>query len=857
MLFGLAISLGVNLLIFPDTASSRVRLAIHSSLGLIVHAMNVLLCPPTSGDALAQLRTLSEALHNQSDQLDNLSKSLRYEITFGKVRPRVVIDAATQVGAILSQLGGCAVAARAYWSSGGALDAVAARDRADLESALRDLATVVTQELEKLAPVILNPRLDDPWLEKTEDIMRDVHTRLRRARTRFYAVQNKIIVGETGKAVDPGIPDVAPHHASWDFFTPTASTLNSAFFLLTVRKLARSIDHTVEHMWNTFGHAEPPRWWFQRVLFGGRRLWFPEVEFLKELWTDVNDLWTVYGKDKQSEEDVKSSTEPTSTGAGADLVSVSVSPPTLSRNGTLSENNHEAPMSPVSPPVDPFLTDIPPERLGLTRRRMTVFLPSTSRVPVNSAQQPPVIPITSQNNSAVFNDVGTIRASVSAPAQTAVPKPRLITRVSRRVFSALQSGAAMFALKSVISNTLALLWAFVPFSAVWFDQNNGVWIAITVMLVLQPGLGTTTLAGGLRILGTIIGGVWVALNWFWFPAIPQGLLPLFLPLELAFSYLYLFFPTYSTAGLVGILTWCVIALDGWMFTLEGKQQTMDQFVWFASIRVINVTIGVVICLVGVWFFIPQLSRIEVRSNLSRHLHSQSRVFAAVNELFLSPLIRDGTSLTALNKANANFQRLKSTCRSQLQSLRAQLKAAAGEPDLEIPFNVANYATILQHCQDMLDLMTVMEDMLTSDWTPSNPASQMARRMLGERRRLLAAIMNQFAILEACLMLKEKLPAFSPALTSYDASNQMTARGQQEIERILQERTEAAIAMAEAGHELPEDPSKKLKDATSLLYLFAFGSATRRTVVELDAIEFQAEALFGRESAILQKIFDMD
>jgi hypothetical protein len=118
-------------------------------------------------------------------------------------------------------------------------------------------------------------------------------------------------------------------------------------------------------------------------------------------------------------------------------------------------------------------------------------------------------------------------------------------------------------------------------------------------------------------------------------------------------------------------------------------------------------------------------------------------------------------------------------------------------------------------------------------------------MLPERQRLLSSISTQFGIIEACLMLKEKLPGFSPSLAAYQASARMTARGREEIERVLEERGK----VVDEG-----DQGTRVKDATGLLYLFAFGSAIRRCVVELDAIEAQVEQLFGRDSAVLQKLF---
>lgn len=850
MCLGLGICLAVNVLVFPDTVSARVRGCLHESLNLISHALHVIMSPPSSPDPVAQLRTLSEKLHAKQDQLENLTQLLKYEMTVGKVRPREIIAASTEVAAILAQLGGCTMSAGAYWSSRGAMDSVSDKDREDLERSMRELGAIMGDEISKVAVVCLNPQFYGGGTDEESH-----GSTIKNARSRFYTIQNRIIVSRSGTGpamspMDPKVPDVSREHAAWDFFTPTPSALNSSFFLLTVRKLSRNMDHMIDHLWQTFGHADPPKNWIWKYLLGGRRIWFPEIEVLRELLRDVGDFWAdKAGSDgkanDQATHEIVESSVPRAVVIGA--------------TGAQDEAKKAESSLPGSPTMShsPFSSH---DGLGLTRRRMTVFVHQhhtlhrrlESVTGGGSVHSPAArIPTNTPLASAIFSDGATV-ATRSSIALTVQPKPNRFVRMARGVFAGLQSPAAMFALKSALSNAIALIWAFIPFSMGWFEAYNGVWISITVMIVLQPGLGTTTVAGALRIIGTIVGGYWATFSWWLVPAQPAKLLALLLPVELVFAYILLFVPTFSNAGMVALNTWIVIALDGYQFVLENKPQSMNEFALFATIRVINVSLGVVVALFAVWFFLPQLSRIAVRSKLSRHLHSQSRLFNALNELFLSPLVRGGQALVAAGGIDAELVRLKAQCRAQLQDLRAELRNAAGEPDLEVPFSVPCYTEMLRRCQNLLDLMAVMEDLLTSDWSAAEPAALLARRMLPERRRLLASIHAQFGTLAACLMLKEGLPPLSPAFAGYEASAAMTSKGQMEMGRLL---SVDGVGRTPRGLGLQDTTSKKLNDATSLLYLFAFGSAIRRTVVELDAIEIQVETLFGRESPLMQRLFD--
>lgn len=78
----------------------------------------------------------------------------------------------------------------------------------------------------------------------------------------------------------------------------------------------------------------------------------------------------------------------------------------------------------------------------------------------------------------------------------------------------------------------------------WFDIPHGYWIALTVLVVLQPDYGATRRKAGQRLAGTLAGSAFGSLL-LWVK-IPIGVLVLFASLA-AFGFAYFFRSRYSFA----------------------------------------------------------------------------------------------------------------------------------------------------------------------------------------------------------------------------------------------------------------------------------------------------------------------
>src|SRR6201996_8683354 len=94
-----------------------------------------------------------------------------------------------------------------------------------------------------------------------------------------------------------------------------------------------------------------------------------------------------------------------------------------------------------------------------------------------------------------------------------VPNSRLMTRLSDAGANAARAAGPplLFGLRLWASFCLAL---FVTF---WLELGDAYWAGTSAALVCQPHLGASLRKGWFRMVGTVVGAVWVVALSAWFP----------------------------------------------------------------------------------------------------------------------------------------------------------------------------------------------------------------------------------------------------------------------------------------------------------------------------------------------------
>jgi len=94
-----------------------------------------------------------------------------------------------------------------------------------------------------------------------------------------------------------------------------------------------------------------------------------------------------------------------------------------------------------------------------------------------------------------------------------VPNSRLMTRLSDAGANAARAAGPplLFGLRLWASVCLALYVTF------WLELDNAYWAGTSAALVCQPHLGASLRKGWFRMIGTVIGAVWIVALAAWFP----------------------------------------------------------------------------------------------------------------------------------------------------------------------------------------------------------------------------------------------------------------------------------------------------------------------------------------------------
>ena len=100
------------------------------------------------------------------------------------------------------------------------------------------------------------------------------------------------------------------------------------------------------------------------------------------------------------------------------------------------------------------------------------------------------------------------------------PGSWLLTRLSDAVSNAVRGAgpALIFGLRLWASVCLALYVTF------WLELDNAYWAGTSAALMCQPHLGASLRKGWFRMIGTVVGAVWIVALSAWFPQDRVGFL---------------------------------------------------------------------------------------------------------------------------------------------------------------------------------------------------------------------------------------------------------------------------------------------------------------------------------------------
>ncbi|CAO3609468.1 unnamed protein product [Mucor hiemalis] len=414
-------------------------------------------------------------------------------------------------------------------------------------------------------------------------------------------------------------------------------------------------------------------------------------------------------------------------------------------------------------------------------------------------------------------------------------------------FSEFRTYRVRFAFKSMLTAEIISVLAFIPSTRPYFTAFKLEWTLITVMAVMTPTVGGTNLGAILRILATVLGCVVAAIVYTIFQdnTLMLWLLTWLISIP---SFWMILHHKHGRFGLFTLLAYNLVVL----YKFNNRDDDSFSVFELTWMRCVAVSLGVVIGLIVTAYVWPYEARTEVRKGLSDLLlrlswlykqlvsvyseeddYYNSVTVTSKNSYFQQPeqqsLDTDPLTLTRKNIIRAaELQKFELSIQLGIFDLQGLLVHAPNEPRLKGPFPVKTYAAMVNCCQNILDKFLSLRIVVLKDvwaiYVRRNflmPASKEFMEMAGN-------VFLYFYLLASALQLKTPLPPYLPP----------AEKTRQSLMRKLQQ---LPIAMEESIHDL--NLSKEKKDECYMVY-YAYVILMENIIRELDMLGEHMKELFG-------------
>ncbi|KAF7732052.1 hypothetical protein EC973_007157 [Apophysomyces ossiformis] len=348
-------------------------------------------------------------------------------------------------------------------------------------------------------------------------------------------------------------------------------------------------------------------------------------------------------------------------------------------------------------------------------------------------------------------------------------------------FSWFRKHTVRYAIKATVTGVAIASLAFIPATQDYFREFRMEWTLITVMAVMTPTVGGTNVGAVLRVLATGLGCVIAAATYTVFSTCPIILLVLTWLFSIPCFWAILNHK-HGRFGQFSLLAYNLIVLYEYNHRLEDDVMDVFELAWM---RCVAVSMGVLIGLIVTTYVWPYEARTELRKGLSDLLLHVSWLYKQlvsvysettdedhyellVEQIFNLPprdRIHTPEELKALerrNRARASaLQQIELSIQLRLVELQALLVHAPNEPRLKGPFPVKTYKTMLASCQNILDKFLSLRIVILKDVWALHVRRDFLLPASNEFMEMAGNILLYFYILASALQLKTPLPPYLP------------------------------------------------------------------------------------------------
>ncbi|KAJ9050355.1 hypothetical protein DSO57_1015181 [Entomophthora muscae] len=308
-----------------------------------------------------------------------------------------------------------------------------------------------------------------------------------------------------------------------------------------------------------------------------------------------------------------------------------------------------------------------------------------------------------------------------------------------------------FGLKLTLAMVILTFPAYVPAFSQLYAEINGPWGAIAAMFIINQTIGGTLYLGVVRLAGTIIGATWGYLTCL--ANINVGNIYLVIVMIWMFNapaWYAIITTSYSRIGFNGLTTFCAV------FFVNYSTQDSGAILRLALIRALSVVVGLVVSMVIASTLWPYVARNEVRKVVAGLMSDMGANFGKVAALCM-------TQHGSIDRANLDEQ-----VRCQQHQLQKRLLAANTlllfanrEPRLKGPFASEVYQEQLRVLQDILDQLVAMRGAVLQIG-PEVQATVIIP-FNAYHKFMVSSVILYFYVLSGALRAKHPLPPYPPPI----------------------------------------------------------------------------------------------
>ncbi|KAI3326711.1 ribosomal protein L19 [Xylariaceae sp. AK1471] len=415
-----------------------------------------------------------------------------------------------------------------------------------------------------------------------------------------------------------------------------------------------------------------------------------------------------------------------------------------------------------------------------------------------------------------------------------------------------------FGLKVGIGATLYAMFAFIPATIEVYRHWRLEWGLLSFMIVCSMTVGASNATGLARFIGTMMGALFMVINWFIAGGNPVGLA--LLGWAVSFGAFYITVDRGNAPfGRFVLLSYNVSSLYAYSLSQSVEDDDDDEggihprIREIAFHRVVAVAIGIIWGLIICRLIWPLPARKKFKEGLAV-LYLQMGLIWKRGPLAI--LLRNDATFTSYMKIGeqAAMQRYA----TQLQTLRV---SANNEYELRGPFPFAAYGRIMASTQRVLDAFHAMSLVTQKHGRLSEGEKALLNHTAEERAQLCARICHVFEVLASSIMLEYPLTDAIPSVIVI--RDKLLGK----IFRFRKEHNASVNKTSDtpAGEEIPEHSSNGRANITTMVgamgqvpnmgnvtleepdyaLLYAYALVTGQVAKELKVVEKEVEALFGR------------